>query len=197
MNCSCSEDAGNGLVVISAAVILLPVVKAEGSVVTPKRVLSPREMTGPEVELLVNPGKIDSQMETGSLVEVSCSGQESILSELTVLHLGPGGLSSRVPEVVTFEAKSIVKAAPCLQLTDSAAVESNPGLAVLEPTSSLLLLASNKSSGCKETGLMAGTTVDVGSGLVPGLKGYGVSNRLPAEAKTGSRQHRGNAHKRN
>lgn len=33
------------------------------------------------------------------------------------------------------------------------------------------------------SGLTTGTAGDVGSGLVPGLKGYGVSNRLPTEAK--------------
>lgn len=33
------------------------------------------------------------------------------------------------------------------------------------------------------SGLMGGKTGDVDSGLVPGLNGYGVSNRLPAERK--------------
>lgn len=33
------------------------------------------------------------------------------------------------------------------------------------------------------SGLMGGKTGDADSGLVPGLNGYGVSNRLPAERK--------------
>lgn len=40
------------------------------------------------------------------------------------------------------------------------------------------------------SGLTTGMTGDVGSGLVPGLKGYGASNRLPAEGKKDSNKQR-------
>ena len=36
------------------------------------------------------------------------------------------------------------------------------------------------------SGLTSGMTGDVGSGLVPGLKGYGVSNRLPGRGEKDS-----------
>lgn len=40
------------------------------------------------------------------------------------------------------------------------------------------------------SGLITGMTGDVGSGLVPGLNGYGVSNRLPTVGKIDSREER-------
>lgn len=43
--------------------------------------------------------------------------------------------------------------------------------------------------------LTTGMTGDVGSGLVPGLKGYGVSNRLPMEGKTDSSKQKINERK--
>lgn len=40
---------------------------------------------------------------------------------------------------------------------------------------------------------LTGTTGEVGSGLVPGLKGYGESNRLPMVAETTHKKRRGSA----
>ena len=54
-------------------------------------------------------------------------------------------------------------------------------LDVRESTLTSLRLNSTGLMGYAASGLITGMTGDVESALVPGLKGYGVSNRLPAE----------------
>lgn len=129
------------------------------------------ELIGPVSELA------DPQGLTGSVEEVTRSAEKSLtlLSEASVTQADPGGLSG----VIVRGGKSAVpelKVAPCVQIIDPV-------------NSASLWLSSNKLMGCKVSEPTTGTIGEVGSGLVLGLKGYGVSNKLPAGGKM-DRSHR-------
>lgn len=146
--------------------------------------VSAAEVTGPEVaDPLTHVGP---ECKTGSVDEVSCSVVEfvffAILSVDSVILVGPLGLVGHVPEVKVCEVESIgsvVKAGPCVPVMDSVLEAPDPVLEIRESTSASLWLRSPELMGYPGSGLTTGMTGDVGSGLVPGLRGYGVSNRLP------------------
>lgn len=120
-----------------------------------------------------------------SAVEVICSAfelenslvhseDEVQCSVASVMHIGPGGYE--VIATVVESTGPVVKVCP-------AAITP-----VLEETDTMLEIPNSTSTSLwlRVSGLTTGVTGDVGSGLVPGLKGYGVSNGLPIETE---RQH--------
>lgn len=100
----------------------------------------------------------------------------AILSVACVVGAGPGGLVDLVSEVIVcFSIGSVVQAGPDVLEPVIEATE----LEFRESTLTSLWLSWPGPMGYTVSGLTTGTTGDVGSGLVPGLKGYGVSSRLP------------------
>lgn len=133
---------------------------------------------------------VHAWLTTGSVDEVRCSVVElvffAILAVVSVIHEGPTGLVRLVSEVIVSAVDSIgpvVKAGPNVQVMDPVVEANDPVLELSKSTSASLWLSSTGLMGYAVSGQTSGMTGDVGSGLVAGLKGYGVSNRLPTERK--------------
>lgn len=177
--CSKFGDIGPVVEADSVPVVVDPVVNVRVSVVAVNANVSAYELADPLVHL-------GAPLKTGSEDEVSCSVVEfvffAVLSVASVIHVGPAGLVGHVPEVKVCEVESIgpvVKEGSCVQVADPVVEAPDPVLEIQTSTSASLWLSFTELMGYTVSALSTGMTGDVGSGLVPGLKGYGVSNRLP------------------
>lgn len=185
--CSQFEVIGPVVEVDSVQVVVGPVLEARGPVVALIRVETTEELSLVVQAVTVNVSVVEvigpacelagPWLKMGSVDEVRCSVVESvffaILTVSSVIRVGPVGLVGLASEVTVSVVESI---GPVVKATD-------PVLDIRESTLTTLWLNSTELMGYAVSGLITGMTGDVGSGLVPGLRGYGVSNRLPTEGQ--------------
>lgn len=99
----------------------------------------------------------------------------AVLRVVSVRYVVPGELVGLISEVIV-ESMGLCPSVSVGQATNSA-------IGIQVSMSASLWFRSTGLMGHGVPGLATGMTGNVGSGLVPGLKGYGVSNRLPNEEK--------------